>query len=57
MYGTDPQQRRIPMREKINLGNDAFIYPMSVTLVGANVNGRPNFMTVAWVSRVNALYS
>jgi flavin reductase (DIM6/NTAB) family NADH-FMN oxidoreductase RutF len=39
--------------EKINLGMDACIYPMPVTLVGANVHGRPNFMTVAWVSRVN----
>jgi flavin reductase (DIM6/NTAB) family NADH-FMN oxidoreductase RutF len=39
--------------EKINLGKDAPIYPMPVALVGANVQGRPNFMTTAWVSRVN----
>lgn len=28
--------------EKINLGNQVFIYPMPVTPVGANVAGRVN---------------
>jgi flavin reductase (DIM6/NTAB) family NADH-FMN oxidoreductase RutF len=42
------------MTEKINLGKYASIYPMPVALVGANVEGRPDFMTVAWVSRVNS---
>lgn len=28
-------------------------YPMPVCLVGAKVKGRPNFMAVAWVSKVN----
>ena len=40
--------------EKINIGNNAFIYPMPVTLVGATVEGKANFMTVGWVTRVNA---
>ena len=29
-------------------------YPMPVILVGATVNGRPNFMAVAWFSKVNS---
>jgi flavin reductase (DIM6/NTAB) family NADH-FMN oxidoreductase RutF len=39
--------------EKIRLENNVFI-PMPVTLVGSTVNGKPNFMAVGWVSRVNA---
>ena len=31
----------------------AFLYPMSMVLVGAVVKGRANFMAVGWVSRVN----
>ena len=30
-------------------------YPMPVCLVGAKVKGRPNFMAVAWVSKVNGV--
>ena len=33
---------------KINLGAKIASYPMPVVLVGANVNGKPNFLTVAW---------
>lgn len=40
--------------ERVKLNNRAFVYPMPMTLVGAVVEGRPNFMPVAWVSRVNA---
>jgi flavin reductase (DIM6/NTAB) family NADH-FMN oxidoreductase RutF len=40
--------------EKTKLNNNAFVYPMPVTLVGAVVEGKPNFMPVGWVSRVNA---
>ena len=29
-------------------------YPMPVVLVGANVGGKPNFMAVAWFSKVNS---
>jgi flavin reductase (DIM6/NTAB) family NADH-FMN oxidoreductase RutF len=38
---------------KSRIGNNVF-FPMPVTLVGTMVQGRANFMTVAWVSRVNA---
>lgn len=34
--------------EKIKLGPETLLYPMPAFLVGANVNGKPNFMTVAW---------
>jgi flavin reductase (DIM6/NTAB) family NADH-FMN oxidoreductase RutF len=40
--------------EKIKIEpNDAFLYPMPMTIVGAVVDGKPNFMAAAWVSRVN----
>ncbi len=39
--------------EKIHIGTQSFLYPMPVVLVGTVVNGRPNFMTVGWISRVN----
>jgi len=38
---------------KMKLDDGDFGYPMPVTLVGATVDGKPNFMAVAWVSRVN----
>ncbi len=38
---------------KVNLGANAYIYPMPVTLVGAKVGGKANFMAVGWVMRVN----
>jgi flavin reductase (DIM6/NTAB) family NADH-FMN oxidoreductase RutF len=41
------------MDEKINIGTNAFLYPMSMVLVGTKVEGRANFMAAAWVSRVN----
>lgn len=34
--------------EKINLGATIPAYPMPVSLVGAMVDGKPNFMAVAW---------
>jgi len=40
--------------EKKNIGRNIFIYPMPVTLVGAIVENRPNFMAVGWISRINA---
>jgi flavin reductase (DIM6/NTAB) family NADH-FMN oxidoreductase RutF len=39
--------------EKIKVDRNAFVYPMPVVLVGSMVDNRPNFMTVAWVNRVN----
>ena len=38
---------------KINVGANIYPYPMPVTLVGATVEGRANFMAVAWMNRAN----
>jgi flavin reductase (DIM6/NTAB) family NADH-FMN oxidoreductase RutF len=34
--------------EKVRLGPRTFLYPMPVVLVGATVNGNPNFMAASW---------
>ena len=39
--------------EKTQIGQNFFI-PMPVVLVGTQVNGKDNFMTVGWCARVNA---
>jgi flavin reductase (DIM6/NTAB) family NADH-FMN oxidoreductase RutF len=39
---------------KVSIGNNVFVYPMPVTLLGSTVAKKPNFMTLGWVSRVNA---
>ena len=41
------------MDEKVNLGVNAFLYPMPMVLVGTKVAGRANFMAVAWATLVN----
>jgi flavin reductase (DIM6/NTAB) family NADH-FMN oxidoreductase RutF len=38
---------------KKRLGSKPMIYPMPVTLVGADVDGKPNFMTIAFIGIVN----
>ncbi len=38
---------------KVNIGGNAFLYPMPVVLVGTHVDDKVNFMTVAWVTRVD----
>lgn len=38
---------------KIRIAPALFSPPMPVALIGANVEGKPNFMTAAWVTRVN----
>lgn len=38
---------------KINIGKNTFVFPMPVTLLGAMVEGKPNFMALGWVTRVN----
>jgi len=38
---------------KEQIGNNFFI-PMPVVLVGTQVSGNANFMTVGWVARANA---
>ena len=39
--------------EKINIGNNAFILPEPQGIVGTHYRGRPNFMALAWMTRVN----
>lgn len=38
---------------KIQIAENAFVYPMPMTVVGTMIAGRPNFMAVGWVTRVN----
>lgn len=38
---------------KITMGDQVFVYPMPVVLLGTMLDKRPNFMTVGWISRVN----
>jgi len=38
---------------KIRIGPQPIIYPMPTLLVGTNVNGKPNFMAVAWSGIAN----
>jgi flavin reductase (DIM6/NTAB) family NADH-FMN oxidoreductase RutF len=40
------------MKKKI--GNQNVLYPMPVTIVGALVNGKPNFLNIAHVGILNA---
>lgn len=39
--------------DKINLGSTIPAYPMPVSLVGTIVDGKPNFMAVAWFTMVS----
>jgi flavin reductase (DIM6/NTAB) family NADH-FMN oxidoreductase RutF len=39
--------------EKIKLGSKPMIYPMPVAIVGANIDRKPNFMTIAFIGIVN----
>ena len=39
--------------DKINLGSTIPAYPMPVSIVGTIVNGKANFMAVAWFSMVS----
>ncbi len=39
--------------KKIAVGPQTLLYPKPALLVGANVDGKPNFMTVAWAGIVN----
>jgi flavin reductase (DIM6/NTAB) family NADH-FMN oxidoreductase RutF len=41
------------MSDRIDLGPQGFLYPMPMTLIGVDLSaGRPNFMPVAWINRV-----
>ncbi|WP_236950969.1 MULTISPECIES: hypothetical protein [Methanobacterium] len=39
--------------EKTNLGNNSFVYPMPVTLLGTTHGETANFMALGWLSRAN----
>ena len=39
--------------QKIEMAPDRVYYPMACSLVGANVGGKPNYLTVAWFSMVH----
>jgi flavin reductase (DIM6/NTAB) family NADH-FMN oxidoreductase RutF len=38
---------------KIEMGKGRAYYPMPCSLVGANVAGKPNYLTIAWFTMVN----
>ena len=38
---------------KVSLGDKVCLYPMPTTIVGATVNGKPNFITIAHVGIMN----
>lgn len=40
--------------EKKQLGKKSMLYPNPVTIIGAEVDGKPNFMTIAFIGVVNA---
>ena len=42
-----------PEMKKITIGPTTLLYPKPALLIGANVNGKPNFMTVAWAGIAN----
>ncbi len=39
---------------KVNLGTELLLYPMPAVLVGAKVDGKPNFLAAAWCGVVNS---
>ncbi|MDR3044727.1 MAG: flavin reductase family protein [Desulfovibrio sp.] len=46
-----PSPRTITGR--VDIAPQAFVVPMAQTIVGCMADGRPNFMAVAWLTRVN----
>lgn len=41
------------MSKRINIGNNAFVLPEPQTILGTVLNGKPNFMALAWITRLN----
>ena len=39
---------------KTTFGPQTLLYPMPALLIGANVDGKPNFMTAAWAGIANS---
>ncbi|HEY5540295.1 MAG TPA: flavin reductase family protein [Coriobacteriia bacterium] len=42
------------MSRRIDIGPQGFLYPMPMTLVGADLPSGPNFMPIAWINRVQS---
>ena len=40
--------------KKHNLGKQTFVLPMAQTILGTHVDGKPNYMALGWLTRVNA---
>ena len=40
--------------EKIKITNQAFLYPMPMSVVGTVLDGKVNYMAAAWITRTNA---
>lgn len=38
---------------KVNIGTQAYVMPMATTILGSHLEGRPNFMALGWLTRVN----
>ena len=38
---------------KVNIGDQAYVMPMAATILGSHLEDRPNFMALAWLTRVN----
>ena len=41
------------LMEKINIGNNGFVYPMPVALLGTKFEEKVNFMAIGWVMRAS----
>ena len=41
------------MSERINIGDNAFVLPEPQTILGTMLDGKPNFMALAWITRLN----
>jgi flavin reductase (DIM6/NTAB) family NADH-FMN oxidoreductase RutF len=41
--------------DKIKIGNKNYLYPNPIVLVGANVNGKPNYLNVSYCGIVNRI--
>ena len=53
MTKSDPVKNPRGEMKKVQLAPGPFVLPMPTVLVGANVNGSPNFMTVAFAGLAN----
>ena len=39
---------------KMSVNTSLYMYPMPTSIVGVNIENKPNFIAVGWVSRCNA---